>query len=56
MGSLTNHFENGSTFSVEGVFVYRVNDEGKLASLRTYWQFDQGVFRKADAVQTDGVG
>ena len=40
VGSLTNHFPNGVAFTVEGVFVYRVNDEGKLVSLRTYWEFD----------------
>lgn len=45
VGSLTNHFPDGSTFTVEGVFVYRVDDEGKLKSLRTYWEFEQGVFR-----------
>ncbi|MGH0031973.1 MAG: nuclear transport factor 2 family protein [Myxococcota bacterium] len=47
VGSLTNHFPDGSSFQVFGVFVYRVNGEGKLVSLRTYWEFEQGVFRKA---------
>lgn len=47
VGTLTNHFPDGSSFTVEGVFVYKVNDEGKLVSLRTYWEFDKGVFRKA---------
>ena len=46
VGSLTNHFPDGSTFTVEGVFVYRVVADGKLQSLRTYWEFDKGVFRK----------
>jgi len=46
VGSLTNHFPDGSSFEVNGVFVYRVNAEGKLLSLRTYWEFAQGVFRK----------
>ena len=49
VGSLTNHFPDGSSFEVNGVFVYRVNAEGQLLSLRTYWEFDQGVFRKGDA-------
>jgi ketosteroid isomerase-like protein len=43
VGSLTNHFPNGASFRVEGVFVYRVNEAGKLQSLRTYWDFKQGV-------------
>lgn len=47
VGSLTNHFPDGSSFEVQGVFVYRVDDAGKLVSLRTYWEFEQGVFRKA---------
>lgn len=46
VGSLTNHFPDGSSFEVQGVFVYRVNAEGKLVSLRTYWEYEQGVFRK----------
>ncbi len=28
---------------VQGVFTYRVNAEGKLASLRGYWEFDEGM-------------
>ena len=47
VGSLTNHFPDGSSFEVNGVFVYRVNDAGKLLSLRTYWEYEQGVFTKA---------
>jgi ketosteroid isomerase-like protein len=45
VGSLTNHFPNGSSFRVEGVFVYRVNAEGRLVSLRTYWEHAKGVFQ-----------
>lgn len=47
VGSLTQHFPDGSSFEVSGVFVYRANERGLLVSLRTYWEFDQGVFRKA---------
>ena len=47
VGSLTNHFPDGSSFEVNGVFVYRVDDAGKLLSLRTYWEYEQGVFTKA---------
>lgn len=31
----------GSTSRCEGVFVYRINDEGKLQSLRAYWELDR---------------
>ncbi len=42
VGSLTNHFPNGASYRVDGVFVYRVNDAGKLVSLRTYWEHPTG--------------
>ena len=47
VGSLTTQMANGAAGLINGVFVYRVNAEGKLVSLRTYWEFDQGVFTKA---------
>ena len=28
---------------VEGVFTYRVDQAGKLAALRGYWEFDEGI-------------
>jgi steroid delta-isomerase len=31
----------GSTSRCEGVFVYRIDDEGKLLSLRAYWELDR---------------
>ena len=33
----------GATTTVEGVFVYKVNDEGKLVSLRGFWEFDKAM-------------
>jgi steroid Delta-isomerase len=32
---------NGWTASTEGVFVYRVNAEGKIVSLRAFWEMDR---------------
>jgi hypothetical protein len=32
---------DGSTALCEGVFVYRVNDDGKLQCLRAFWEFDR---------------
>ena len=29
--------------TVNGVFTYRINDEGKLASLRGYWEWEEGI-------------
>ncbi|MBK5307975.1 MAG: nuclear transport factor 2 family protein [Frankiaceae bacterium] len=31
----------GTTSRCEGVFVYRVRDDGKLVSLRAYWEVDR---------------
>jgi ketosteroid isomerase-like protein len=49
VGHLTQHLPDGSSFRVNGVFVYRVNEAGKLVSLRTYWSMGEGVFTKAKA-------
>lgn len=29
--------------TVNGVFTYRINDEGKLVSLRGYWEWEEGL-------------
>jgi ketosteroid isomerase-like protein len=34
---------NGYAIDCEGVFVYRVTDDGKLLSLRAIWEFDRGM-------------
>jgi len=31
----------GATSQCEGVFVYRVRDDGKLVSLRAFWEVDR---------------
>ena len=36
-------FGEGSTVKVEGVFVYKVDDSGKLVSLRGFWDFDKAI-------------
>jgi len=38
VGTLTVQFPNGMVTQLYGVFVYRVNDEGKVVALRTYWE------------------
>ncbi|MCP3983521.1 MAG: nuclear transport factor 2 family protein [bacterium] len=38
VGTLMTQFENGAVSKIFGVFVYRVNDQGKVTSLRTYWE------------------
>jgi steroid Delta-isomerase len=38
-GAVINTFPGGKQFRANGVFVYRVNEAGKLLSLRAYWEF-----------------
>jgi ketosteroid isomerase-like protein len=40
-GTITTTLPNGTKAIVEGTFVYRVNDEGKLISLRAFWEADK---------------
>lgn len=38
-GCVINTLPGGKEFRAHGVFVYRVNDDGKLLSLRAFWEF-----------------
>ncbi|MDP6977108.1 MAG: nuclear transport factor 2 family protein [Myxococcota bacterium] len=38
VGTLTIQFENGMISQLFGVFTYKVNDEGKVTALRTFWE------------------
>lgn len=44
--TLTTTFANGSKARVRGIFTYRVDDAGKLASLRGYWTLDAMEFEQ----------
>ena len=33
----------GYEVTAEGVFTYRVNDEGKMVALRAYWELDRAT-------------
>ena len=39
--TLTMSMPNGMKARVEGIFVYRVNDAGRLLSMRGFWEFDR---------------
>ena len=41
VGTITIGMANGMRARVDGVFVYRVNEAGKLVSMRAYWEFDR---------------
>lgn len=38
VGTITIAMRNGAVMLVDGVFTYAVNDDGKLRSLRAYWE------------------
>ena len=39
VGTITIVMPNGAVMLVDGVFTYKVNDAGKVLSLRAYWEF-----------------
>ena len=41
VGVIHTTTESGWTASTDGVFTYRVNDEGKIVSLRAFWEMDR---------------
>ena len=41
---LRSQFEGGVTSAVRGVFCYRLNEEGKIANLRGYWNLEGRPF------------
>lgn len=40
-GTITTVMPNGVVTFVHGVFVYRVNEAGKILSLRAFWEFEK---------------
>ena len=42
--TLTTRFPNGTTARVSGIFTYRVNEAGKIAHMRGFWEMsDMGI-------------
>jgi len=41
VGAIKTKLANGMRGVAEGVFIYKVNAEGKLISLRAIWEFDK---------------
>jgi len=41
VGVITTTTPDGTTALAEGVFVYKINDAGKLVSLRAFWEFER---------------
>ena len=45
---LRSEFEGGVTSTVRGVFCYRVNDDGRIANMRGYWNLEGMQFGQRD--------
>jgi steroid delta-isomerase len=43
IGAIYNRLPDGGEIGAEGVFVYRVNDAGKLVSLKAYWDYEKAM-------------
>ena len=41
IADITITLPGGATTTCEGVFAYRINEEGKLLSLRAFWELDR---------------
>lgn len=41
VGTITTMFEDGGQALVDGVYTYRVDEEGRLVALRAYWSVDE---------------
>lgn len=41
VGTITTTFSNGARSIVEGVYTYRIDDEGRITALRAFWEFDK---------------
>ncbi len=46
--TLSNAFPNGVKSSVKTIVCYRVNDEGKIVALRSYWTMDSMRFEQPE--------
>lgn len=43
VGTITTYLPGGYRIDTEGVFVYRVNDEGLIVSMRAFWETERAM-------------
>lgn len=43
VGTITTVLEDGTRVDTEGVFVYRVDEAGRITSIRAHWEFDRAM-------------
>lgn len=41
VGTITSVLEDGTRVDTEGVFVYRVDEQGRITSIRAHWEVDR---------------
>jgi hypothetical protein len=49
VGRITTTLPSGDRSVVEGVYTYRIDDDGDIVALRAFWEFDAMTFEPADA-------
>lgn len=56
VGTITSYLPGGQQMQTDGVFVYRVDDDGKLVSLRAFWEFERAIatLRPVEDKESDG--
>jgi steroid Delta-isomerase len=43
VGTITSVLDDGTRVDTEGVFVYRVDADGRISSLRAFWEVDRAM-------------
>lgn len=43
VGTITTYLPGGSRVDTEGVFVYRVNEDGLIVSMRAFWEVERAM-------------
>ena len=49
VGQIATTMPDGSRSIVQGVYTYRIDDEGRIVALRAFWEFDAMTFEPAEA-------
>lgn len=43
VGTISSILEDGTRVDTEGVFVYRVDEQGRIISIRAHWEFERAM-------------
>ncbi|MGP4019626.1 nuclear transport factor 2 family protein [Saccharopolyspora sp. 5N708] len=43
IGRITTFLPDGNAMDAEGVFIYNVNNQGQIHSMRAFWEFDRAI-------------